>query len=135
MIDNILRDTIVCGVPASRNLTSDEAIEPKSLGNEKCCALLETNAVLARLKLEDFDFVAVLTLELLSCLFRRLKLVKILFNLDLLEKLLLFGVVSLEEFWLDETDTGVFKDLFLILGLDVFVVDRLICLRINPAGV
>ena len=133
--DDVVGDTVDLGAPAGRDLTSNETVEAESLGDEKSGALHETDGVLAGLELEDVDLVAVLALELLGSLLGSLEWVEVLLGLDLLQELLLVGVVAVEQLRLDETDTRVLKNVLLVLRLDVLVVDRLVGLGVNPTRV
>ena len=96
LLDDVVWDTVELGVPASRDLAGDKAVEAECLRNVKGRVLLQAHLVLSRLKLEDLDVVTVLTLELMGRLLRSLERVKVLLDLNLLKHLLLVGVVAVE---------------------------------------
>ena len=50
---------------------------------------------------------------------------------NLLKEVLLVRIVASKELGLDEADPRVLQDLFFVAGLDVKVLDRLLCLRIE----
>ncbi len=134
--DDVVGHTVPLGIPAAGDLTSDEAVEAESLGNPETRALLHADGILAGLgDLKDLDLVAMLPLELFGSLLRGLKGIEILFDDDLVEKLLPVRVVSVEQFGLDQTDTRVLQDVLLVLLLDILVVDGLARLGVHPAGV
>ena len=88
-----------------------------------------------RFKLKDVTFVAMLALEFQRSLLRRLEWVEIFANFDLLEHLLVVRIVSIEEFRFDKTNTGVLEDVLLVLGLDIFIINWLARLSIDPTGI
>uniref|UniRef100_A0A4E9ENN5 Uncharacterized protein n=1 Tax=Gibberella zeae TaxID=5518 RepID=A0A4E9ENN5_GIBZA len=134
--DDVVGNTVALGVPASGDLSSNKAVEAKGLGDPERGTLPETDDVLATVRdLENLDLVTVLTLELLSGLLGRLKGLEILLNDNFVEKLLLVGVVAIEQLRLDQTDTGVLENELLVLLLNVLVVNGLSSLGVNPARV
>jgi hypothetical protein len=134
--DDVVRNTVSLGVPTSRDLSSNKAVKAKSLGDPERGTLPETDDVLATVRdLEDLNLVTVLTLELLGGLLGSLEGLEVLLNDNLVEKLLLVGVIAIEQLRLDQTDTRVLKNVLLVLLLDVLVVNGLTCLGVNPARV
>ncbi|GJD00729.1 hypothetical protein ColKHC_09554 [Colletotrichum higginsianum] len=133
---NVLGHTISLGIPASRDLSGNKSVESEGLGDQEGGSLLHADNVLAGLgDLKDLDLVAVLTLELLGSLLGRLKGLEVLLDDDLVEELLLLGVIAAEELRLNQTDTRVLQNELLVLLLDVLIVDRLTSLGVDPAGV
>ncbi|TKW54871.1 hypothetical protein CTA1_23 [Colletotrichum tanaceti] len=133
---NVLGNTVSLGIPASRDLSGNKSVESEGLGDQEGGSLLHADNVLAGLgDLKDLDLVAVLTLELLGSLLGRLEGLKVLLDDDLMEELLLLGVVAAEELRLNQTNTRVLEDELLVLLLDVLVVDGLTSLGVDPAGV
>ncbi|TFA99245.1 hypothetical protein CCMA1212_009011 [Trichoderma ghanense] len=136
LADDVFGNTISLGIPAGRDLTSDQSVEAQSLGDPERGALLHPDNVLSTLgDLKDLHLVAMLASELLSRLLGGLERLKVLLDDDLVEQLLLVGVVSVEELRLDQTDTRVLQDVLLVLLLDILVVDGLASLGVDPAGV
>jgi hypothetical protein len=134
--DDVLGNAITLGVPTGRDLTGNQTIEAQSLGNPETGALPEANNELAALRdLEDLNLVTVLTSELLGGLLGGLERLKVLLDDNLVKKLLLVGVIAFEQLRLDQTNTGVVKNVLLVLGLDVLVIDGVSRLGVNPASV
>jgi hypothetical protein len=95
--DDIFRDTVAPGVPAGRDLTSDDAVKLDRLGNEDSSALLELYEPLARRLRPDVALVALLALETSRVLLRDLERLEVVVELDLLVEDLLLRVVAVEK--------------------------------------
>ncbi|KAI6759685.1 hypothetical protein HG530_010365 [Fusarium avenaceum] len=133
---DVLGNTVTLGVPASGDLASNKAVKAKSLGDPERGTLPEADDVLAAVRnLENLDLITMLTLELFGGLLGSLERLKVLLDDNLVKKLLLVGVVTLEQLRLDQTNTRVLENELLVLLLDVLVVDRLACLGVDPARV
>ena len=95
--DNIRGYTVTTSVPASRDLTSDEAAELHCLGDKNACSFLELDEPLASFTCPDVAFITVFVLVLVGFLIRGLKGLEIVDEFNLLVEDLLLGVIATEK--------------------------------------
>lgn len=95
--NDVCWNTVASSIPASRELTTDNAVELERLGNENARTLLELNKPLATLTSPNVALVAVLILELLRLDLRSFEGLEVVDKLDLLVEDFLVGVVAAEQ--------------------------------------
>ncbi|RUP46909.1 hypothetical protein BC936DRAFT_146377 [Jimgerdemannia flammicorona] len=135
LIDDVLGNAIAGGVPTGRDRAGDEAVEAQRLRNIDGGALLDSDGPAARFRLEGIDLVSVLKLEMGGLFLATFEWLKFVVDDNLLHKVLFVGVVATPLLGFNQTDTGVLQNLLFILALDVLVLDWLVRLGVDPAGV
>eukprot|EP00754_Rhynchopus_humris_P020181 Rhum_TRINITY_DN14681_c5_g1::Rhum_TRINITY_DN14681_c5_g1_i1::g.109737::m.109737 len=135
LLDDVLRQTVLLGVPARRHLSGDGPRELQSLGDVQLGTLLQAGHPHALTLLPHVARVAVLLLERLRLVLAALHGRHVVVDGHLVEERLLLRVVVAVQLRLDETHAGVLQDLLLVVLLDVGVLQLLARLRVRPARV